>query len=112
MLFRSENTGGAIHISPDGNYLYVSNRGNDSLAIFKIERTTGKLELVGHSSTYGECPRDFEIDPTGKFILVLNQDSNTIVTFKIDSKSGKLEVLPAVIKVPSPVCIKFIKLIS
>lgn len=105
-----ENTCGAIHISPDGNYLYASNRGEDSLAIFKIERTSGKLELVGHSSTYGKCPRDFEIDPTGKFMFVLNQDSNTIVTFKIDSKSGKLEVLAGNIKVLSPVCIKFISL--
>ncbi|MBU3160922.1 lactonase family protein [Clostridium frigoris] len=105
-----ENICGAIHISPDGNYLYASNRGDDSLAIFKIEKTSGILELVGHSATYGECPRDFGIDPTGKFMYVLNQDSDTIVTFKIVSESGKLEVLAGDIKILSPVCIKFISL--
>ena len=105
-----ENICGAIHISPDGNYLYASNRGDDSLAIFKIESTSGRLKLVGHTSTYGECPRDFAIDPTGKFMFVSNQDSNIIVTFKIDSNSGKLEVLPGDIKVSSPVCIKVISL--
>ena len=105
-----ENTCGAIHISPNGNYIYASNRGHDSLAIFKIDRISGKLELVGHSSTYGECPRDFEIEPTGNFLFVTNQNSDSIVTFKIDSASGKLEVLTCKVKVPSPVCIKFISL--
>ena len=108
--YSSESTCGAIHISPDGNYIYASNRGHDSLAIFKIEKTSGKLVLVGHSSTYGECPRDFVIEPTGRFLFVANQNSDTIVTFKIDSGSGELKVLTSTIKVPSPVCIKFVGL--
>ena len=110
--YEGENTCGAIHISPNGNYVYASNRGHDSLAIFKIDRISGKLELVGHSSSYGECPRDFEIEPTGNFLFAANQNSDSIVTFKIDSASGKLEALKKSVKVPSPVCIKFISLES
>jgi 6-phosphogluconolactonase len=112
MEYEGENTCGAIHISPNGHYVYASNRGHDSLAIFKIDRISGKLELVGHSSSHGECPRDFEIEPTGNFLFVANQNSDSIVTFKIDSYSGKLEELKKSVKVPSPVCIKFISLES
>lgn len=97
----------AIHISPDGNFLYVSNRGHDSIAIFRIDKASGRLELIGHTNTYGNFPRDFSIDPAGKFLVVANQNSDNIVSFAIMQDSGKLEQIGCGIEVPSPVCIKF-----
>ncbi|MDO8685160.1 MAG: lactonase family protein [Clostridiales bacterium] len=97
----------AIHVSPDGNFLYASNRGHDSIAVFKIHKISGKLTLVSHSTTLGKFPRDFAIDPTGKFLIAANQNSDTIVSFAIIEESGKLEPVDSIIDVPSPVCIKF-----
>ena len=99
----------AIHISPDGQFLYGSNRGHDSIAIFKINNNTGKLELVSIIPTGGSYPRDFGIDPSGKFLYAANQNSDTIVTFKISSETGIIEPTSSIINVPSPVCVKFIK---
>lgn len=84
-----------IHISPDGTFLYASNRGpkEDSIAIFSINQETGKLSLVGHEPTYGEHPRNFVISPSGNFLLVANQFSNNIVVFKRDSITGELTKL-------------------
>ena len=93
-----------IHISPDGNFLYASNRGpeEDSIAIFSINKDSGKLSLVGHEKTNGEHPRNFAISPDGKFLLVANQFSNNIVIFKRDVKTGKIQKLPKEIQVNSP----------
>ncbi|WP_298551270.1 lactonase family protein [uncultured Algibacter sp.] len=93
-----------IHISPDGKFLYASNRGpkEDSISIFSINQDNGKLSLVGHEPAYGEHPRNFAISPDGKFLLVANQFSNNIVVFKRNDKSGKLYRLPNEIKVNSP----------
>lgn len=84
-----------IHISPDGKYLYASNRGpkEDSISIFSINEKTGTLSFIGHEPTYGKHPRNFVIDPSGNFLLVANQFSNTIVVFKRDSKTGELTKL-------------------
>lgn len=90
-------------------YLYTSNRGHDSITAFKIDRTSGKLELISYSSTQGEFPRDFAIRPTGKYLLVANQKSNTIVPFLSTEGSGKLEQVGNLIDIPNPVCIKFMK---
>ena len=81
-----------IHVSPDGNYLYGSNRGHNSIVIFKIDQISGKLTLVDHQSVKGEWPRNFMIDPTGKFLLVANQHSNNIVVFKIDQENWFIEI--------------------
>jgi 6-phosphogluconolactonase (cycloisomerase 2 family) len=93
-----------IHISPDGQFLYASNRGpeEDSLSIFSIKETDGKLTLIGHEPTYGKHPRNFAISPSGNFLLVANQFSNNIVVFKRDIETGKLKKLPHDIKVGSP----------
>jgi 6-phosphogluconolactonase len=98
-----------IHISPSGKYLYGSNRGHNSIVCYSIDKTSGKLTLVGFESTRGETPRNFSIDPSGTFLLVANQNSNTIVTFRIDSQTGKLNFTEHILKVPSPVCIKFLE---
>ncbi len=97
----------AIHISPDGKYLYGSNRGHDSIAIFSIDQNNGKIRLIEIVSTRGSFPRDFQIDPSGKFLYAANQNSDSIVVFRILPEFGKIEPTGEVINVPSPVCIKF-----
>jgi len=99
-----------IHVSPDGKFLYCSNRGeSNSITIFSIDNTTGKLKVKGHQSTMGKTPRNFNFDPSGNFLLVANQQSDNIVIFRIDKKSGLLTDTGKRINVPNPVCIKWIK---
>jgi 6-phosphogluconolactonase len=95
-----------VHIHPSGKFVYGSNRGHDSIAIFAVDETTGKLTLIGHESTQGKTPRNFAIDPTNQYLLAANQDSSDIVTFRIDSQSGRLAYL-ATTQSPTPVCLKF-----
>lgn len=98
-----------IHVSPDGKFLYASNRANsNTIAIFSIGRDNGKLKLVGHQSTLGLTPRNFNFDPTGKFLLVGNQNSDEIVIFKRNIKKGLLTDTGHRISVGKPVCIKWI----
>ena len=108
--FNKESAGGAIHISPDGKYLYASNRGHDSIAVFSIDSSSGKLSSVSYTSTEGSHPRDFAIDPSGNFLIAANQNSNSIVPFSIDKITGKLTKISNPISIPNPVCIKFIHL--
>lgn len=96
-----------IHISPDGRYLYGSNRAHESLVIFSIDPKTGQLTFVGHQPVNGKTPRNFAIDPTGNFVLVANQDSDNITIFKRDKQTGKLTPTGKEIKVSMPVCLLF-----
>ncbi len=98
-----------IHISPDGKYLYGSNRGHDSLAIYKVSDDGRQLENIDYQSTLGKTPRNFAIDPNGNFLLAANQDSNDIFTFKINKGNGKLDPTGSKINIPYPVCIKFLE---
>jgi len=95
-----------ILVEPGGRYVYTSNRGNDSLAIHAIDQETGRITLVGHQSTGGRTPRNFQTDPTGRFLYAANQNSDTIVPFRIDDATGRLTALDPV-EVPNPVCIQF-----
>ena len=97
-----------IHISPDGKFLYGSNRAHESLTIYKINKKTGQLTWVAHQNVNGKTPRNFAIDPTGRFVLVANQDSDNITIFKRHKKTGKLTATGKEIKVSSPVCLKLI----
>ena len=97
-----------IHISPDGKFLYGSNRVHDSLVIYSIDSKTGKLIYVDHQSVMGKKPRNFMIDPTGRFVLVANQDSDNITIFKRDALKGTLTPTGKDISVPNPVCLKMI----
>jgi 6-phosphogluconolactonase len=106
--FQGESTCADIQVAPSGRFVYASNRGHDSLVIYRIEQRTGKLTYVGHQSTQGRTPRQFEIDPTGRFLLVGNQDTDTIVPFRIDPKTGALAPTGQVLQVPTPVCVKFL----
>ncbi|MCG8579892.1 MAG: lactonase family protein [Bacteroidales bacterium] len=95
-----------IHISQDGRFVYASNRGHNSLAIYRVDSTGLELKLVGHELVRGEWPRNFSLTPDGKYVLVANQHSNNIVAFKRDSESGLLSFISEV-KAFSPVCVLF-----
>lgn len=100
------NSTADLHVHPNGKWLYGSNRGHDSIAMFAIERGTGKLTPMGHEKTGGRTPRNFAIDPTGNFLLAENQDSDFIRVFRINQETGKLEPTGHDLKVPSPVCVQ------
>jgi 6-phosphogluconolactonase len=106
--FSGANTCADIHISPNGKFLYGTNRGHNSLAVFKIDEKTGKLKFVQHQSTGGKTPRNFTISPNGKFLLAANQNSDSINVFKVNEKSGKLTATANSATVSMPVCLKFI----
>ena len=105
--FTGTNWSADIHVSPNRRFVYCSNRGHDSIAIFMIDPRHGTLTLAGHESTRGMTPRNFAIDPTGAFLLVANQKSDNIVVFRLDQKTGRLSSTGQVVEVPSPVCLKF-----
>lgn len=106
--FQENNQGSAIHVSSDGRFLYGGNRGENTIAVFKIDPGTGKLELIDRTPTGGNWPRDFSLDPSEDFIIVANQESNNLVLFQRNKKTGKLSLLQSDVEVSSPVCIKFL----
>lgn len=106
--FKGANTCADVQIAPNGKFLYGSNRGHDSLVVYKIDEKTGRLEYVEHTATGGKTPRNFAIDPTGKFLLAANQNSDSIVVFSVDPQTGKLNQTNNRAAVPSPVCLQLI----
>ncbi|TND02876.1 MAG: protein of unknown function DUF2394 [Bacteroidetes bacterium] len=100
------NSGADIHISPDGLFLYASNRQENTISIFSIDPENGRLKLQGHQSTFGDHPRNFVIDPTGKFLLVANLATHTVVVFERDMKTGLLKKTGIQIDVPRPSCLQ------
>ncbi|GIW80391.1 MAG: hypothetical protein KatS3mg105_2198 [Gemmatales bacterium] len=97
-----------VQVHPSGKFLYGSNRGHDTIAIFAIDQQKGTLRLVGHESTRGKTPRNFGIDPSGNFLLAANQSTDNVAVFRIDPKTGKLKLVGQPIEVPRPVCVKFL----
>lgn len=97
-----------VHVHPSGKFVYGSNRGHDSIAIFAVDTSTGKLSAIGHQSTQGKTPRNFGIDPTGAYLLAANQDTDNVVVFRIDAATGKLSPTGQSIRVRMPVCVKFL----
>jgi 6-phosphogluconolactonase len=96
-----------IHVSPDGKFLYASNRGDENnIAIFAIDQKNGKLQSKGYQSALGKTPRNFMIDPTGNFLLVANQETNNIVIFRRNKETGLLQPTGKQIELPKPVCLK------
>jgi len=106
--FKGTSYTAEVQVHPSGKFLYGSNRGHNSIAIFAIEPETGRLSLVGFEPTQGKNPRNFAIDPTGTFLLAENQDSNTIVVFRIDSQTGALTPTGQTVGLAKPVCIRMI----
>ena len=106
--FTGENDDAEIQMHPSGKFLYASNRGHDSIAVFAIDPTKGTLTPIEDIPTQGKIPRSFEIDPTGKLLFAANQKSDNIVVFRIDAKTGHLTPTGQVLEVASPVCVKFL----
>lgn len=106
--FDKENKGSAIHISPDGRFLYVSNRGQDAIVSFAVAED-GKLTLAATTPVEGVGPRDFDLNYTGEILVATNENSNNVTVFGINKETGALTLLQKDVKVPEPVCIKFVK---
>ncbi|AUP79951.1 lactonase family protein [Flavivirga eckloniae] len=104
--YKGKNKCADIHLSKDERFLYGSNRGENSIAVFKRNSKNGTLNRIQNMSVHGDWPRNFSLDPTGKFLLVANKKSNNISVFKIDQESGKLSFLHS-INSPEPVCLLF-----
>jgi len=105
--FDGESHCADIQIHPSGRFVYGSNRGHDSIAMFRVDTSSGELGSMGYRSTEGATPRSFAISPDGRYMLVANQDSDTIVTMPIDLDSGAIGETVAVTSTPTPVCVKF-----
>jgi 6-phosphogluconolactonase len=106
--FKGRNDDAEIEVHPSGNFLYASNRGEDSIAIYAIDQTKGTLTYVGTVPTGGKEPRNFEIDPSGEFLFAANQLSDNVVVFRIDAKTGKLTPTGETFEVGRPVCVRFL----
>ena len=104
--FDGNSTAADIHLSPDGRYLYTSNRGHDSIAVFSVDPDSGKLAFINTCPSGGKTPRNFVIDPSGRWLLAANQDTGNICVFSRDAKTGTLEKASE-ISVPTPVMILF-----
>ncbi|MBN3858901.1 lactonase family protein [Paraburkholderia sp. Ac-20340] len=99
----------ALHLSPDGKFLYVSNRGDaNDISIFAVDATSGKLKRVGRQASLGKSPREFAIDPSGQWLIVGNQNSDTVYVFRRDQETGLLAANPKKIEIGSPVDFKFV----
>jgi 6-phosphogluconolactonase len=106
--FTGKTAAAAIHLSPDGRFLYVSNRlETNEIICYAVNQETGGLTFVSRQSTYGKNPRDFAIDPSGNYMVVANQGSDSMFVFKIDQNTGKLTQTGIKIEIGNPVCLKF-----
>jgi 6-phosphogluconolactonase len=105
--FRGESTTAEVRVHPSGRFLYGSNRGHDSIAVFAIEADGGRLAAITCEPTHGRTPRHFAIDPTGAYLLAANQASGNLVVFRIDAHTGGLRPAGVQVEVPSPVCVIF-----
>jgi 6-phosphogluconolactonase len=108
--YKGQKGSADIHITPNGKFLYASNRGDaNTIAIYGIDAASGKLHSKGFQPVLGKHPRNFIIDPTGRFLLVANRDTDNIVVFKIDPVTGLLKDAGKQLHVPNPVCLKLLK---
>ena len=105
--FTARNTTADIRVHPNGRFLYGSDRGHDSIAIYAIDENSGELELLDIASTLGQTPRNFNFDPSGRFIFACNQGSDNVVTFEVDPNDGSLTPTGAQAAALKPACIKF-----
>jgi 6-phosphogluconolactonase len=105
--FKGENTTAEIVVHPSGKYVYGSNRGHDSIAMFSVDAATGRLTAMGHEPTQGHTPRNFSIDPTGTYLLAANLDSNTVTVFHLDPSTGRLKATGQKLQIHKPSCMKW-----
>jgi len=107
--FAGSSSCAEVRVHPGGRFLYGSNRGHDSIAVYSIDPAKGTLTFVEHERADIKTPRNFNIDPSGKFCLVANQGGNSVVVFRIDQKTGALEPAGNKISIGRPVCIRFLQ---
>ncbi|MCW5968726.1 MAG: lactonase family protein [Blastocatellales bacterium] len=105
--FSGASSGAEIVMHPEGRFLYGSNRGHDSIAVFSADPKNGELKALDWVSTQGRTPRNFAVDPAGDFLLAANQNSNSIVVFRIDRRTGGLKAEGSVEDIDSPVSLVF-----
>lgn len=107
--FKKDSYTAEVVAHPSGKFVYGSNRGHDSIAIFKVDAGTGKLTAAGHQGHLIKTPRNFAIEPSGQFLLAASQNSGKVIVFRIDQESGVLEPTGSVAEVPTPVCVRFLR---
>jgi 6-phosphogluconolactonase len=105
--FTGVDNSAEIEVDAKGRFLYASNRGHDSIAVFAIAKN-GRLAPVEIVPTQGKAPRSFRIDPTGTYLFAANQDTGSIVQFRIDPKTGRLTATGKKVELFKPVCIQFL----
>ena len=108
--FSGNSSTAEVVVHPSGKFVYGSNRGHDSIAVFSIDEKNNHLTLIENTSTQGKVPRNFNIDPSGKFLLAGNQSTDNVAVFRIDPKTGRLTPTGQSISVGAPVCLKFLPL--
>jgi 6-phosphogluconolactonase len=106
--FKGESSAAAVRIDAEGKFLYTSNRGHDSIAVFGLQKPD-QPRLIGHAPSGGKNPRDFNLDPTGKWVLVANQDSDNILVYPRDLQTGMLKASPQMVATSKPVCLRFLR---
>lgn len=105
--FSGKNTTAEIEVHPNGDFVYASNRGHDSIAVYKRDQVTGSLSFLQHAPCGGKTPRHFKIDPSGKWLLCAHQDSNTISVLALDPATGLLGSPAVSVPSPNPICLLF-----
>lgn len=102
------NTTAEVLVHPSGRFLYGSNRGSNTIAVFGIDSSSGRLDPIERVSTGGDWPRNFRLSPDGRFLLVANQRSDNVQVFRVDSDTGQLKATGVAISVPNPMCVRFV----
>lgn len=106
--FRGKNTSAEVALVPSGKFIYASNRGDDSIAVFAVDEASGRLSFVERQSCHGKTPRCFAIDPTGQFLIAANQNTDNVVVFSVNPQTGKLTWTGQTVEVGQPVCVTFV----
>ena len=102
-----ENKSAAVRVHPNGKYIYASNRGPDTLAVFAFDELTGKLTLIQSVPSGGQAPRDFALSPDGEWLVAAHQDSDSLTLFRVSPATGQLTRAPATAEISMPVCVLF-----
>jgi len=108
--FSGKNTDAEVAVDPSGKFVFCSNRGDDTIAVFETDSETGRLQFIERDSSGGRTPRQFELDQTGAYLLAANQDSDTVVVFRIDKSTGHLQAVGSPVHTDNPMCIKCLKM--
>ena len=106
--FAGESTTAEIRVHPTGRFVYASNRGHDSIAVFRVDAESGQLTAVGHTATGGSTPRNFNLDPSGRFLIAANQRSDSVFLFRVNQDTGGLTATGSSAAVGAPVCVLYV----